>query len=103
MKVPLVIGLAMLGGGVALIGMAISSHWPPPLIVPGAWLSIIGFILLAGSLFEQPFYKQILLAPPAGFIATSECFIDTRSGKPVRIYYQAASGERAYVAEPGTA
>jgi hypothetical protein len=67
--------------------------------VPG--VGVICFwalVLFVGVVFERRRYKRILDAPPgAGWTATEERFIDPASGVATQVYFNAQTGERAYV------
>jgi hypothetical protein len=67
--------------------------------VPG--LGVIGFwalVFFIGVVFERRRYKQLLDAPPGeGWTATEERFIDPASGVETQVYFNAQTGERAYV------
>jgi hypothetical protein len=59
-------------------------------------------ILLFGLLCERYLYKPIRPDPPGpGWDRTAEKFADPRSGQIVVVYYNARTGERRYVADPG--
>lgn len=59
-----------------------------------------GALLLGGTLFERYRYKSVLpQAPEAGWERTAERFIDDKTGLPVTVYTNPASGERRYVQE----
>jgi hypothetical protein len=83
--------LAMLCGLIALATGAF-----PPAAVFACW----GALLVIGILFERVVYKQPLAARPgAGWERTTERFIDDRTGRPLTVYVEPATGERAYVQE----
>jgi hypothetical protein len=67
--------------------------------VPG--LAVVGFwalVIFVGVVFERRRYKRLLDAPPgAGWTATEERFIDPTSGVETQVYFNAQTGERAYV------
>lgn len=90
----------------ALLAAAAGRHLLPfaiplviPLVIP---LAIPLAILLPGLLFERYIYKPIRPEPPGpGWARTQERFADPRSGQTVVVYYNARTGERRYIAEPG--
>jgi hypothetical protein len=54
--------------------------------------------ILAAVLFERRRYKAPLDEPPGeGWEATAETFIDPGSGEALRVYFNPATGKRAYV------
>ncbi|WP_353228689.1 hypothetical protein [Novosphingobium sp.] len=56
-------------------------------------------LLLIGVVFERYRYQRLLdRAPGAGWQATEERFIDPETGKTVTVFFNAATGERRYVA-----
>jgi hypothetical protein len=80
----------------------------------GAWLIIGGAILLVAVLIETGRYRsqqaeRSKLAPGPGggetgpleprFQATAEVFVDPTSNRSMRVYVDASTGERRYVAE----
>jgi hypothetical protein len=82
---------AMLGGGAALVyGLF------PPAFVILFW----GALLAGGIVFERVVYKKIVAhSPGPGWVRTPERFVDETSGKPVTVFVEPATGERAYVEE----
>ena len=69
--------------------------------VPGVGaLAFWTAVVLFGLIVERRRYKAILSAPPGpDWTATGERFVDTASGRPVAVYFHAASGKRAYEVE----
>lgn len=69
---------------------------------PGAFAwAVWAVICLVGLVFERVSYKAILDTPPGdGWAATAERFVDSRTGREVTVWYQAATGKRAYVGGP---
>ena len=58
-----------------------------------------GLILLIGVAIERWRYKPLAgRSPGPDWTATDERFVDPETGKLVRVYYHATSGERRYVA-----
>lgn len=67
---------------------------------PAAIFAIWGVLLVIGTMFERVIYKKTLARPPgAGWVRTSERFIDDASGKPITVYVEPSTGERQYVEE----
>jgi len=86
------VGAFFLGGGLALL---IAGFY-----APGAWCAIAGGLLVVGVAYERVIYKPIEQRKPgAGWEKTSERFVDDKTGKPVTVYIQPATGERMYVDE----
>ena len=84
-------GLAFVCG---LISLATAAF--PPAFVFTFW----GGLLLIGVVCERVIYKPTLAARPgAGWQRTTERFVDDTTGKPVTVYVEPATGERAYVNE----
>ncbi|HEY7827925.1 MAG TPA: hypothetical protein VIB99_06805 [Candidatus Limnocylindrales bacterium] len=94
-------GLLTLGaGGLGLLGVV---------------TTISGALILLALLYERSRYRSVPAdaanepsgpgggepggIAPAGFRPTSEVFVDPSSGQRMRVYSQAASGARRYVAE----
>jgi uncharacterized membrane protein HdeD (DUF308 family) len=93
-NIVLALGATMIAGGlVALIGGAYAAA-----IVVMVW----GTVLVVGILYERYIYKTVIERPPAtkNWVKTTERFVEDKSGKPVRVYYNTLTGERAYVSEP---
>jgi hypothetical protein len=81
--------LALIGGLVGLLSGAF-----PPAFVFAFW----GALIVIFTVYERVIYKPVEPAPPgAGFVATSERFLDDVTGKQVTVYVDPASGERRYV------
>ena len=87
----LVLGGTLIAGGlVAMLGGSFA-----PSLIAIVW----GGVLVFGILYERYVYKTIVAKPPTGknWVKTTERFID--AGRTVTVYYNALSGERAYVTE----
>jgi hypothetical protein len=67
----------------------------------GWWLVVNGLAIMLGLMFERVRYKRELNAPPAGpgWELTNERSVDESS--VVSVWFNAASGQRAYVRTPG--
>jgi hypothetical protein len=89
--------LIVIGAAAVICGaVALAFGTFPPLFVFGSW----GVLLVIGTVFERVTYKKTLsVSPGPGWRRTTERFIDDRSGRPVTVYIQPATGERAYVQE----
>jgi hypothetical protein len=106
----LVAGLAMVGGGVAIIASGEKGAW-----FGGIILIACSVPLFVGAAWERARYRAgrdgALSSPygPGGvprnealdprFRATSEVFIDPSTGARMRVYSDPATGERRYRAE----
>lgn len=102
------VGGLMLIGGLALIaGGSVAG-------LGGIWLIIGGAVLLIGVIVETSRYRsqaaeQAKLSPGPGggetgpldprFRPTDEIFVDPTSSRRMRVYVDARTGERRYVAE----
>jgi hypothetical protein len=65
-------------------------------------LAVPGLVLLFGLLVERWRYKPLTDRQPGpGWAPTAERFIDPEGGKLVTVFYNAATGERRYVAALG--
>jgi hypothetical protein len=60
---------------------------------------VFGVLLILGTVFERVVYKPFTRKTPANAVATSEKFVDERTGKTVTVYVDPATGERTYVEE----
>jgi hypothetical protein len=88
----LFVGGMLLAAGLVLLA---AGYYPG-----GAWCAFTGGLLVAGIVFERVIYKPVEQKTPGpGWEKTSERFLDERSGKPVTVYVQPATGERKYVDE----
>lgn len=89
----LLIGLgtiAVLAG----IGLIVTAHWT------GISMLVAGALLLVGTLYERVRYKKpVTKAPGPGWQRTAERFIDDETGRPVTVWVEPKTGERAYVAD----
>ena len=90
-------GLIGLGGLALLCGVvALATGAFPPAVIFGIW----GAVLVLGIAFERVIYKPIDSARPGpGWERTQERFMDEATGKPVTVYIEPKTGERAYVQE----
>ena len=67
---------------------------------PAAIFAFWGIVILIGTVFERVIYKKTQATPPgAGWVRTSERFVDDATGKPITVYIEPSSGERQYVEE----
>lgn len=65
---------------------------------PGAMVAVVyAAVVFAGIVFERNRYKGVLDVAPAGFEATDERFVDPTSGVATIVYFNAKTGQRAYV------
>ncbi len=86
------IGVLALAGGLA----SLTTGAFPPALVFACW----GAVLVAGIVFERVIYKRTLdRSPGPAWQRTTERFVDDTTGRPVTVYVEPASGERAYVQE----
>jgi hypothetical protein len=96
-RIPLAtIGLAF---GIVMLAIAIvaSISGAPGFVI--GWLSAVGILAIAGTVFERVRYKPLGRQPPGiGFAATEERFRDPATGSWVQVYYNCGTGERRYVA-----
>jgi uncharacterized membrane protein HdeD (DUF308 family) len=67
---------------------------------PAAIFAVWGVLLVVGTVFERVIYKKTMTqAPGAGWVRTTERFIDDATGKPITVYVEPATGERQYIEE----
>ena len=84
------VGVACLVGGL----LSLVFHVGPPALVFVLW----GVVLIGGIIYERYRYKPIEPSlPGAGWVETTERFIDDETGEPVTVYVQSVTGERKYV------
>ena len=57
----------------------------------------IGLALITAALLIERQRYGAHATPPAGATATDERFVDPETGRMMRVWYDAASGERSYV------
>ena len=78
-----------LTAGLLLLGLML-----PGVIALASWATIAALALV----FERYRYKAVVDAPSGpGWERTEERFIDPSSGETLTVYYQPATGKRAYV------
>ena len=65
----------------------------------GPSLLIVAVLMIVGLLVERSYRSPGDAPPGEGWRATKERFTDPETGKPTRVWYHQASGERRYVAE----
>jgi len=66
----------------------------------GAWpLLGWGLLLLLATVFERWHYQQHRDDPGPGWVRTEECFEDPGTGKLMRVWYHAETGQRRYLAD----
>jgi hypothetical protein len=86
-----ILGLAFLFGGI--VAGLVSR-------LPGVWIgpSILGGLILVGTLFERSRYKRLAEQNPGpGWTDTGERFRDPETGTLVSVYSRDHDGERRYV------
>ncbi len=89
-KALLVCGALLVLGG---LGAVLLWHAPAGLGPAG-----IGAVLLLAILFERRGYKRIVDGVPGpDWQPTGERFLDPNTNVPVAVYFQPATGKRAYV------
>jgi hypothetical protein len=87
-NVVLALGLAWLGVGL-WVTLVDAAGWPM-LIVPA--------IIVAGIVFERVNYRGNASTPlDANWRPTNERFLDEATGRPITVWFNAATGERRYV------
>jgi hypothetical protein len=104
-----------IGALMLLSGAAVIFFTPLAGFAGGGWLILAGAVLLIAVVIETSRYRSeaaesAKLPPGPGggetgpleprFSATDEVFIDPTSNTRMRVYVDARSGERRYVAEP---
>ena len=87
--VVLALGLLCCAGGV--LGLALGD-WGGML-----GLLVFGALLLAGTLFERHYHRNLPAPPGPGWERTGESFKDPASGENVDVWYNSQSGQRRYV------
>jgi hypothetical protein len=106
----LVGGTLLLFGGIVLVGAGEGGAF-----VGGAWLIVIGAVLVGTAVLERLRYRSDVTDranPPVGpgggepagsleprFVPTGEVFRDPPSGRRMRVFVDPRTGERRYVAE----
>ena len=107
--------IGVIGALMLLAGLAIALYFAPVSgLAGGFWLVIGGAVLLIGVMIESSRYRsqaaeQHKLSPGPGggetgpleprFAPTSEVFVDPTSNRRMRVYVDARTGERRYIAE----
>jgi hypothetical protein len=104
------VGVLLLLGGMAVAGAA----GPGGDLFAGLFLFIPGALCIAAVVLERTRYRSLHAettgegpgpgggergAPGPRFRPTDERFVDPTSGVPMRVWLDAATGERRYVAE----
>lgn len=92
------IGILLLAG--AAVALWVGGHvaWFVPQLVAG------GLILTAGIALERWRYKPVRASrPDPRWTDTGERFVDPETGTMTAVYFDAAKGERHYLAASGTA
>jgi hypothetical protein len=104
--------LAILGVMLIAVGLLVIAVGQ---LLSGLYALVVGAVLIVALLYERGRYRSIDAdvhndAPgpgggeppgvmPPGFRPTDEVFIDPSSGRRMRVYLQAATGNRRYMAE----
>jgi hypothetical protein len=90
----------LIGIGAVLLVIAVGC-FAAGLTAPG--VLVVAFeaaVLIAALVFERFRYQAPLDAPPGpGWERTDETFVDPSSGETLRVYFERATGKRAYVRE----
>ncbi|MBY0581811.1 MAG: hypothetical protein K2P68_02680 [Sphingomonas sp.] len=87
-----VLAFAVLLAGIGIAGLVVDGSTFPFLLM--------ALVILGGTLFERRRYGAAAMRAPVGpaWKATPERFVD-ESGVAVRVWFNAATGERRYVAD----
>lgn len=87
------LGVLLLAGGVVVIAVAKAA--------PGITASVLGALILLGTLFERR-YHPVADRPPTGpgWAPTGERFHDPGGEGMVEVWYQQRTGRRRYVRLP---
>lgn len=106
--------LGALGAALLVAGIGVAAFVPVDGFVGAAWLIISGVVLLVAVLIETSRYRsqaaELAKLPPgpgggetgpveSRFRPTDEVFVDPTSNQRMRVYLDASTGERRYVAE----
>jgi hypothetical protein len=88
--------LLALGG--TLVAAGLVGIWGG-IYAPSAVAIIWGGMMVFAIIYERTVYKTLVDQPPVGkyWIETTERFVDEKSGKTVKVYYNTLTGERSYV------
>jgi hypothetical protein len=104
------VGVLLLLGGIAVAG----ATGPGGDLFAGLFLFILGVLAIAAVVLERSRYRSLRAettgegpgpgggehgAPGPRFRPTDERFVDPTTGLPMRVWLDAATGERRYVAE----
>ena len=91
--------LRWIGACLGVLGLILLAT---PLLGLGVWLLAVTGFIAAAIAWERWRYRAILDAPPPGpdWRETAERFVDPQSDRPVRVFHNSRSGERAYVEAP---
>jgi hypothetical protein len=111
-------GALVLVGGLIALGGLLALVAGPETALPGLWSVAVGLFLVAMAVIERARYRseaaekdnapagpgggEILDVEPviaAAFSRTDEVFVDPSSGHRMRVFINARTGERRYVAE----
>jgi hypothetical protein len=107
---------AVLGALLALGGLALIATSDPSVAVSGAWMVIVGMVLIIAAAVERWRYRSesadrssLPIGPGGGeplgeplegrFQRTDEVFVDPTSGRTMRVWLDRTLGERRYRAE----
>lgn len=88
----------LLGIGTALLLLGVVLYVTGGFPRVGAiYLAFIGAILVLAGFLVGPRYKAELTAPPEGYVATGERFVDPTSRRTVEVWQHPETGHRVYV------
>jgi len=107
---------AVLGGLLAIGGLAAIATGDPSAAATGVWMVIIGMVLIIAAALERWRYRSesadrasLPIGPGGGeplgkplegrFERTEEVFVDPTSGRRMRVWLDGTAGERRYRAE----
>ncbi len=58
---------------------------------------ILGLLILAGTLFERHYHRNLARPPGSGWERTEESFKDPSTGEILDVWYNPRDGQRRYV------
>lgn len=86
----------LLGIGIVLLAVG-AAFFAASGSFPTLYIAFIGAILILAGFLVGPRYGAEITAPPEGYVATGETFVDPTTRRTIEVWQHPETGHRVYV------